>query len=76
MAVSLNDAAKQLGVSRTFLRAITDAHGPTSNPHFPEQTIRQLAKGIQRDTEKFLEERRSSCPCARECQLDEMMRIT
>lgn len=75
MAVSLNDVAKQLGVSRTFLRAITGAHGPTSNPHFPEQTIRQIAEEIQRDTEEFLEERSSSSPCARERLLEEMMRI-
>lgn len=71
MAVSLNDAAKQLGVSRTFLRAITGAHGPTSNPHFPEQTIRQLAEGIKRDTEKFLEERRDHA-ALRDAELDEM----
>ena len=71
---SLNVAAKQLGVSRNFLRAITGAHGPTSNPHFPDQTVRQLAEQIRRDSQQFMADRQHR-EALRDAELDEMSHL-
>lgn len=71
---SLNEAAKQLGVSRNFLRAITGAYGPTSNPHFPDQTVRQLAEQIRRDSQQFMADRQHR-EALRDAELDEMSHL-